>query len=116
MLSESRSSSQTNNTNGKETRRRGRSPHRDDQKHRHRDKSTTQKIKDLDARIDAINTCAHASVTVDALIKQTEPLFIDMVMRVRVFSNFKLPSQHGLYEGKTNPMDHLDSYKNLMSL
>ena len=29
---------------------------------------------------------------------------------------FKLPTQLGVYEAKTDPMDHLDSYKNLMSL
>ena len=52
----------------------------------------------------------------DALIKQTEPLFTDRVMKVRVSSKFKLPSQLEVYEGNTNSMDHLDSYKNLMSL
>ncbi|GFS34945.1 hypothetical protein Acr_00g0036910 [Actinidia rufa] len=29
---------------------------------------------------------------------------------------FKLPAQFGVYEGKTDPVDHLDSYKSLMSL
>ncbi|GFS36396.1 hypothetical protein Acr_00g0045730 [Actinidia rufa] len=37
-------------------------------------------------------------------------------MRVKVSSKFKPPSQLGVYEGKTDPIDHLDSYKNLMSL
>ena len=37
-------------------------------------------------------------------------------MKVRVSSKFKLPSQLGLYEGRTDHMDHLDSYKNLMIL
>ncbi|GFZ03459.1 hypothetical protein Acr_16g0000830 [Actinidia rufa] len=36
--------------------KRGRLPRRDDWVPRHRDRSTTQKIKDMDARIDAINT------------------------------------------------------------
>ncbi|GFY81279.1 hypothetical protein Acr_01g0010880 [Actinidia rufa] len=63
--------------------RRGRSPHRGD-RIRTRDKSTSQKIRDLDARLDAINTGMNA------------PL--------------------GIYEGKTDPMDHLDSYKSLMLL
>ncbi|GFZ19866.1 hypothetical protein Acr_28g0005710 [Actinidia rufa] len=31
-------------------------------------------------------------------------------------SKFKLPTQLGIYEGKTDPMDHLDSYKSLMLL
>ncbi|GFS32781.1 hypothetical protein Acr_00g0024600 [Actinidia rufa] len=57
-----------------------------------------------------------ALITVDALIKQTESPFMERVMKVRVLSRFKLPSQLGVYEGKTNPMDHLDSYKNLMML
>ncbi|PSS08179.1 Seed linoleate 9S-lipoxygenase [Actinidia chinensis var. chinensis] len=37
-------------------------------------------------------------------------------MRIKVSSKFKLPSQLRVYKGKTYPMDHLDSYKNLMSL
>ena len=37
-------------------------------------------------------------------------------MKVKVSSRFKLPSQLGIYKGKIDPMDHLDSYKNLMSL
>ncbi|GFY91374.1 hypothetical protein Acr_07g0015700 [Actinidia rufa] len=54
--------------------RRGRSPRRDDHV-RTRDKSTSQKIRDLDARLDAINAGVGAPVTVDTLIKQTEPPF-----------------------------------------
>ncbi|GFY81039.1 hypothetical protein Acr_01g0008480 [Actinidia rufa] len=37
-------------------------------------------------------------------------------MRTKVSSRFKLPTQLGVYEGKTDPIDHLDSYKNMMSL
>ncbi|GFY95691.1 hypothetical protein Acr_10g0010760 [Actinidia rufa] len=99
-----------------ETKGRERSPRQDDLRYKHRDKSTTQKIKDLNAQIDTINTCTNAPITVDSLIKQTEPPFTDRKMRVKVSSKFKLPSQLGVYEGKTDPMDHLDSYKNLMSL
>ncbi|GFS32204.1 hypothetical protein Acr_00g0021330 [Actinidia rufa] len=44
---------------------------------RRQNKSTTQKIRDLNARIDAINRGTSAPVTVDALIKQTEPTFIE---------------------------------------
>ncbi|GFZ09644.1 hypothetical protein Acr_21g0002430 [Actinidia rufa] len=102
---------------GKEIRGRGRSPCHDDQVPRCRDRSTAQKIKDLNSRVDAINIGTNAPITVNAfLIKQTDPPFIDKVMRTRVSSKFKLPSQLGVYEGKTDPMDHLDSYKNLMSL
>ena len=43
-------------------------------------------------------------------------MFIERVMRVRVSSRFKLPSHLRVYEKKTDPMDHLDSYKNLMML
>ncbi|GFY87521.1 hypothetical protein Acr_05g0011600 [Actinidia rufa] len=81
-----------------------------------RDKSTSQKIRDLDARLDAINTGTNAPVTVDTLIRQTEPPFTRRVLRARISSKFKLPTQLGIYEGKTDPMDHLDSYKSLMSL
>ncbi|GFY98634.1 hypothetical protein Acr_13g0000350 [Actinidia rufa] len=95
--------------------RRGRSPHRGDHI-RARDKSTSQKIRDLDARLDAINTGTNAPVTVDALIRQTEPPFTGRILRARISSKFKLPTQLGIYEGKTDPMDHLDSYKSLMSL
>ena len=102
-------------TEGDETRRRGRLPYRDDRALRWQDESTTQKIKDLNARIDAINTSVNTPVTVDALIKQTEPPFTDRVLKVRISSKFKLSSQLKVYERKTDPMDILDSYKNLMS-
>ncbi|GFY95105.1 hypothetical protein Acr_10g0004900 [Actinidia rufa] len=95
--------------------RRGRSPHRGDHI-RARDKSTSQKIRDLDARLDAINNGTNAQVTVDALIRQTEPPFTGRVLRARISSKFKLPTQLGIYEGKTDPMDHLNSYKSLMLL
>ena len=62
-----------------------------------RDKSTTQKIKVLDAHIDAINTIANVTITVFALIKETKSPFTDKVMKVKVFSKFKLPSQFGMY-------------------
>ena len=84
--------------------------------HRHHDKSTTQKNKDLDARIDAINIDVKAPVTVDALIRQKNSPFTERMMRLRVSSKFKLSSQLGVYEGKTDPMKHLDSYENLMML
>ncbi|GFZ15858.1 hypothetical protein Acr_25g0002670 [Actinidia rufa] len=54
--------------------RRGRSPRRGDRIGT-RGRSTSQKIRDLDAQLDAINTGAGAPVTVDALIRQTEPPF-----------------------------------------
>ncbi|GFZ15647.1 hypothetical protein Acr_25g0000560 [Actinidia rufa] len=82
----------------------------------HEIKSTSQKIRDLDARLDAINTGVGAPVTVDTLIKQIEPPFTERILRARISSKFKLPAQLGIYEGKTDPMDHLDSYKSLMSL
>ncbi|GFS40591.1 hypothetical protein Acr_00g0069450 [Actinidia rufa] len=95
--------------------RRGRSPHRGDHTET-RNKSTSRKIRDLDAQIDAINTGTNAPVTVDTLIRQTEPPFTKRVLRARISSKFKLPAQLGIYEGKTDPMDHLDSYKSLMLL
>ncbi|GFY96586.1 hypothetical protein Acr_11g0008920 [Actinidia rufa] len=76
----------------------------------------SRKIGDLDARLDAINTGTNAPVTVDALVRQTDPPFTKRVLGARISSKFKLPTQLGIYEGKTDPMDHLDSYKSLMSL
>ncbi|GFS29200.1 hypothetical protein Acr_00g0005780 [Actinidia rufa] len=96
-------------------REKGRSPRRGDHA-RARDKSTSQKIRDLDARLDAINTGTNAPVTVDALVRQTDPPFTKRVLGARISSKFKLPTQLGIYEGRTDPMDHLDSYKSLMSL
>ena len=84
--SESRSSSRSDKTKGDETKRREKLPGRDDQAPKRWYESTTQKIRDIDARIDAINTGVNA------------------------------PSKLGVYEGKADPMDHLNSYKNLMSL
>ncbi|GFZ10013.1 hypothetical protein Acr_21g0006120 [Actinidia rufa] len=72
--------------------RRGKSPNRGNHTEA-RDKSTSQKIRDLNARLDAINTGTNAPVIVDALVRQTDPPFT-----------------------KKDPMDHLDSYKSLMSL
>ncbi|GFY91069.1 hypothetical protein Acr_07g0012650 [Actinidia rufa] len=99
---------------GEETGR-GRSPRRGDRIGA-RNKSTSQKIRDLDARLDAINTGTNAPVTVDTLIRQTELSFTERVLRARVSSRFKLPTQLGIYKGKTDPMDHLDSYKSLILL
>ncbi|GFY80996.1 hypothetical protein Acr_01g0008050 [Actinidia rufa] len=48
--------------------------------------------------------------------RQTDPPFTKRVLGARISSKFKLPTQLGIYEGKTDPMDHLDSYKSLMSL
>ena len=44
-----------------------------------------KKIKDIDARIDTINTGVNAPVTMDALIRQTEPPFTKRVMKVKSF-------------------------------
>ncbi|GFZ13017.1 hypothetical protein Acr_23g0014020 [Actinidia rufa] len=88
--------------------RRGRSPHRGDHTEA-QDKSTSQKIRDLDTRLDAINTGMNVPVTVDTLVRQTDPPFTERVLRARISSKFKLPTQLGIYEGKTDPMDHLDS-------
>ncbi|GFY87072.1 hypothetical protein Acr_05g0007110 [Actinidia rufa] len=68
-----------------------------------------------DPELDAINTGTNAPITVDALVRQTDPPFTERVLRTRISSKFKLPTQLGIYEGKTDPMDHLDSYKSLMS-
>ena len=55
-------------------------------------------------------------ITVDSMVQQTEPPFLRSVMKARVSSKFKLLSQLGAYEGKTDLMDQLDSYRNLMAL
>ena len=60
---------------------------------KHRDKSNTQRIRDLDAKIDAINIGVNAPVTRDTLIRQTEPPYTKRVMRTKISSKFKLPSQ-----------------------
>ncbi|GFS41708.1 hypothetical protein Acr_00g0075950 [Actinidia rufa] len=41
---------------------------------------------------------------------------MERVLRAKVSSKFKLPTQLRIYEGKKDPMDHLDSYKSLMLL
>ena len=68
---EPRSSSRTHDIEGEKTKTRGRSPHQDDQAPKRRDISTTQRIRDLDAKIDTINTGANAPVTVDTLVRRT---------------------------------------------
>ena len=78
--------------------------------------TTSKKIRDLDARLNAINMGAGVPVTVDTLIRQTEPPFMERILRTMVSFRFKLPTQLGIYEGKTDPIDLLDSYKRLMLL
>ncbi|GFY95696.1 hypothetical protein Acr_11g0000020 [Actinidia rufa] len=112
-LRERSSSSESSQTRSRV--RRGRSPRRGDHTQA-RDKSTSQRIQDLDARLDAINTGTNAPVTVDTLVRQTDPSFTERVLGARISSKFKLPTQLGIYEEKTDRMDHLDSYKSLMSL
>ncbi|GFZ15850.1 hypothetical protein Acr_25g0002590 [Actinidia rufa] len=112
-LHERSSSSESSQTRSRV--RRGRSPRRGDHT-KARDKSTSQRIRNLDARLDAINTGTNAPVTVDTLVRQTDPPFTERVLGARISSKFKLSTQLGIYEGKTDPMDHLDSYKSLMSL
>ncbi|GFY98880.1 hypothetical protein Acr_13g0002810 [Actinidia rufa] len=116
MSLESQSSNRTHEIEGEEVRRRRRSPRQDKTTPRYRDKFTTPKFRDLNACIDAINTDTSAPITVDALIRQTEPSFTESIMRTKVSSKFKFPAQLGIYERKTGSMDHLDSFKNLMSL
>lgn len=82
---ESRSSSKI-----EDTRVRERSSRRDNSLQKHRGVSTEQKFKDLDARIDTINTGVNAPITVDALIKQPKPPFTEWVMEVRVLSKFRV--------------------------
>ncbi|PSS21395.1 DNA double-strand break repair Rad50 ATPase like [Actinidia chinensis var. chinensis] len=75
ISSESESFSRTLRVGSEEIRKRGLSPFRNDQAPRYREESTTQKIRDLDAKIDAINTGANALVTVDTLVRQIKPPF-----------------------------------------
>ena len=49
----------------------------------------------------------------DALIRQIESAFTERVMTAEVSYRFKLPPKLGVYEENMDPMDHLDSYKNL---
>ncbi|GFZ05183.1 hypothetical protein Acr_17g0007550 [Actinidia rufa] len=79
---------------GEETRRE-RSPRRSDLTRR-RNMSTSQKIRDLDARLYAINMGIGAPVTVDALIRHTKLPFTERVLRARVSSRFKLPTARDL--------------------
>ncbi|GFY91348.1 hypothetical protein Acr_07g0015440 [Actinidia rufa] len=113
-FSESRSSNKTLEAEGEV--KRLRSLYRSNQVPKRWSTSTSLKIRDLDVRLDAIDTSAGGPVTVDALFKQIEPSFTNRVMRARVSSRFKLPTQLGVYEGKIDPMDHLDSYNSLMTL
>ncbi|GFS41410.1 hypothetical protein Acr_00g0074120 [Actinidia rufa] len=79
-------------------------------------KLSTRRARKLEEGEDHLSKMTELTVTLDALIRQIEPPFTERVMRVRVSSKFKLPSQLGMYEGKTDPVDHLESYKNLMML
>ncbi|GFY91215.1 hypothetical protein Acr_07g0014110 [Actinidia rufa] len=96
--------------------RRGRSPHRGDHI-RAQDKSTSQKIRDLDARLDVHQHWDECSSDCGHLIRQTEPPFTrESIEGSDLFESSSSLLQLGIYEGKIDPMDHLDSYKSLMSL
>ncbi|GFY85663.1 hypothetical protein Acr_04g0004010 [Actinidia rufa] len=78
-----------------------------------------RKPRDVDdhlAGMTKLTGAAITQVTMEALIRQIDPPFMERVMKVRVPSRFKLPSQLRVYEGKIGPMDLLDSYKNLMMI
>ncbi|GFZ06729.1 hypothetical protein Acr_18g0008990 [Actinidia rufa] len=64
-----------NNRKGEEVKR-GRSPRRNDQTRRW-NMSTSQKIRDLDARLDTIDTGAGALVTVDAWIRNRAAVYTE---------------------------------------
>ncbi|GFY93431.1 hypothetical protein Acr_08g0018270 [Actinidia rufa] len=85
-LHDSSSSESSNTPAESEEARRGRSPHRDD-RIKARNKSTSQKTAVHREDIEGSN-----------------------------FIEVQAPAQLGIYEGKIDPMDHLDSYKSLMSL
>ncbi|GFY81140.1 hypothetical protein Acr_01g0009490 [Actinidia rufa] len=59
-------------------------------------RTTAPKIRDLDACLNAINMGVGVPVTVDALVRQTEPPFTARILRARVSSRFKLPTQLGV--------------------
>ncbi|GFS44927.1 bromo-adjacent homology (BAH) domain-containing protein [Actinidia rufa] len=59
------------------------------------DQESATPIKDMDARIDVVNIGTNAPVTLDALIRQTEPPFTERVMEVMVSSRLKLSAQLG---------------------
>ncbi|GFS31414.1 hypothetical protein Acr_00g0017170 [Actinidia rufa] len=99
--------SQNHRSIGRNRRRRPPIPRR-----RERSSSSESRSSSETLEIEARN----APVTIDALIRQTEPPFTKRIMRTRVSSKFELPTQIEAYEGKTDPMDHLHSYKSLMSL
>ncbi|GFY94070.1 hypothetical protein Acr_09g0005160 [Actinidia rufa] len=90
---EYRSSNETHDLYGEETRKHGRSLRRDDQAPKYRDKSTTRRSRTWMLGLTAINTGTSALVTVDALIRQTEPPFTERVMRTKISSKCKLPTQ-----------------------
>ncbi|GFS45359.1 hypothetical protein Acr_00g0095760 [Actinidia rufa] len=45
----------------------------------------------------------------NVITERIEPPFTERVLGARISSKFKLPAQLGVYEGKTDLMDHLDS-------
>ncbi|GFZ19480.1 hypothetical protein Acr_28g0001850 [Actinidia rufa] len=83
-----------------------------------RERSSSSKSSQTQARVRrgrSPNRGDHTGAR-DKSTSQTDPPFTERVLRARISSKFKLPTQLGIYEGKTDPMDHLDSYKSLMSL
>ena len=57
----------------------------------------------------------RASVSMDALVQQTESPFIAGVLHFPLLEKFKMP-QVETFVGTKDPIDHLNTYKNQMEL
>ncbi|GFY92745.1 hypothetical protein Acr_08g0011410 [Actinidia rufa] len=80
-----------------------------------------EKVQNPDRPIKPLKRRAEKSKEEDLLVEiikrlstRADPPFTERVLRARVSSKFKLPTQLGIYESKMDPVDHLDSYKSLM--
>ena len=57
----------------------------------------------------------RALVFMDALVQQTESLFIVGVLHFPLLAKFRMP-QIEMFDGTKDPIDHLNTYKNQMQL
>ena len=57
----------------------------------------------------------RALVSMDAVVKQTESLFMVGVLHFPLLVKFRMP-QIKTFDGTKDPIDHLNTYKNQMEL
>ena len=84
---------------------------------RNEERSWEQRFKDIQQVISHMKVAAkcRASVSMDALVQQTESPFTARVLHFPLLTKFRM-SHIETFDGTKDPVDHLNTYKNQMDL